>query len=137
MEIKHEHVEAVVLAWAAEVGQAHVANVITREYISMGGSQLPLVEGKTWNNQQNIFHRWLPGETPLQREKIRMLLPAILAALPRSVRHRLKIYDSLERRALMAAQEALACAIDAHDDACEAVFNEAQRNARQASPLAH
>lgn len=69
MEIKHKHLESVLLAWAAEVGQAHAANAITAKYLHLGGDQLPLVEGKDWNNQQNIFHRWLPGNTAAQREK--------------------------------------------------------------------
>jgi hypothetical protein len=69
MEIKHEHVEMVLLAWAAEVGQAFAANAIAEEYARIGGDQLRLVPGKTWSNQQNIFHRWLKGETEQQREK--------------------------------------------------------------------
>lgn len=106
MEIKHEHVEMALLAWAAEVGQANAANSIAEEYARIGGNQLRLVPGKTWANQQNIFHRWLKGETELQREKIRILLPAILRVLPREIRHRLSIYDTIERRALLAAQHA-------------------------------
>lgn len=61
MEIKHEHVEMALLAWAAEVGQAFAANAIAEEYVRIGGNQLRLVPGKTWSNQQNIFHRWLKG----------------------------------------------------------------------------
>ncbi|ENZ8703099.1 toxin YdaT family protein, partial [Klebsiella aerogenes] len=110
MEIKHEHVEMVLLAWAAEVGQAFAANAIAEEYARIGGNQLRLVPGKTWSNQQNIFHRWLKGETELQREKIRLLLPAILRVLPREIRHRLSIYDTIERRALLAAQHAIGTA---------------------------
>ena len=101
MEIKHEHVEMVLLAWAAEVGQAFAANAIAEEYARIGGDQLRLVPGKTWSNQQNIFHRWLKGETELQREKIRLLLPAILRVLPREIRHRLSIYDTILERQLM------------------------------------
>lgn len=113
------------LAWAAEVGQAFAANAIAEEYVRIGGNQLRLVPGKTWSNQQNIFHRWLKGETELQREKIRVLLPAILRVLPREIRHRLSIYDTIERRALLAAQHAIGTAIDAHDDAIEAVYSKA------------
>lgn len=47
MEIKHEHVEMVLLAWAAEVGQAFAANAIAEEYARIGGDQLRLVPGKT------------------------------------------------------------------------------------------
>lgn len=132
MEIKHEHVECVLLAWAAEVGQAHVANAIAEEYLRLGGGPLPLVVGHAWNNQQYIFHRWLKGETAQQREKIRQLLPAILGVLPRSIRHRLSIYDTIERRALLAAQDALGAAIDAHDDAIESLFRRAQRDSADA-----
>jgi hypothetical protein len=46
MEIKHEHVEMVLLAWAAEVGQAFAANAIAEEYARIGGDQLRLVPGK-------------------------------------------------------------------------------------------
>lgn len=81
------------------------------------------VAGKSWNNQQNIFHRWLPGYTATPRDKIRQLLPAILGVLPREYRHRLSIYDTLERRALLAAQDALGVTIEAHDDAIEAVYS--------------
>lgn len=114
MKIKHEHIESVLFALAAEKGQAWVANAITEEYLRQGGGELPLVPGKDWNNQQNIYHRWLKGETKTQREKIQKLIPAILAILPRELRHRLCIFDTLERRALLAAQEALSTAIDAH-----------------------
>ncbi|BBQ67200.1 hypothetical protein WP3W18C02_20190 [Klebsiella quasipneumoniae] len=86
MEIKHEHVEMVLLAWASKVGQAFAANAIAEEYARIGGDQLRLVPGKTWSNQQNIFHRWLKGETAQQRKKIRMLLPAILTVLPSELR---------------------------------------------------
>ncbi|WP_052977483.1 toxin YdaT family protein, partial [Shigella sonnei] len=91
MKIKHEHIESVLLALAAEKGQAWVANAITEEYLRQGGGELPLVPGKDWNNQQNIYHRWLKGETKTQREKIQKLIPAILAILPRELRHRLCI----------------------------------------------
>ncbi|EPX8570017.1 toxin YdaT family protein [Escherichia coli] len=125
MKIKHEHIESVLLALAAEKGQAWVANAITEEYLRQGGGELPLVPGKDWNNQQNIYHRWLKGETKTQREKIQKLIPAILAILPRELRHRLCIFDTLERRALLAAQEALSTTIDAHDDAVQAVYRKA------------
>lgn len=59
------------------------------------------------------------------KRKIQKLIPAILAILPRELRHRLCIFDTLERRALLAAQEALSTAIDAHDDAVQAVYRKA------------
>ncbi len=48
MEIKHEHVEMVLLAWAAEVGQAYAANAITEEYVRSGGTELRLVPGSRY-----------------------------------------------------------------------------------------
>ncbi|ENH8393047.1 hypothetical protein ABWE28_005319, partial [Escherichia coli] len=92
MKIRHEHIESVLLALAVEKGQAWVANAITEEYLRQGGGELPLVPGKDWNNQQNIYHRWLKGETKAQREKIQKLIPAVLAILPRELRHRLCIF---------------------------------------------
>lgn len=136
MQIKHEHAAAVFLALAAEWGQAGTAEVITEEYHRLGGGSLNLVPGRTWSNQQNIFHRWLKGETPQQRDKIRQLLPALLGVLPRDLRHRVSIYDTIERRALLAAQEALGAAIDAHDDAVEAIYRKAQHSATD-SPQYH
>lgn len=69
MKIRHEHIESVLLALAAEKGQAWVASAITEEYLRQGGGELPLVPGKDWNNQQNIYHRWLKGETNAAKGK--------------------------------------------------------------------
>ncbi|MBB9692512.1 hypothetical protein FTT06_027065, partial [Escherichia coli] len=74
---------------------------LSRKPGAVQGGELPLVPGKDWNNQQNIYHRWLKGETKAQREKIQKLIPAVLAILPRELRHRLCIFDTLERRALL------------------------------------
>lgn len=137
MKIKHEHIECVLLAWAAEVGQAHAAEMITAEYLRRGGGSLPLVAGNSWANQQNIFHRWIKGETVQQRKKIRQLLPAVLAVLPRGIRHRLSIYDTLERRALLAAQDALGKAIDAHDEAVDALYRQLQVSTLTEFPKFH
>lgn len=38
MKIRHEHIESVLLALAAEKGQAWVANAITEEYLRQGGA---------------------------------------------------------------------------------------------------
>jgi hypothetical protein len=70
------------------------------------------------------FHRWLKGETEQQREKFGPS-PGDFACSPREIRHRLSIYDTIERRALLAAQHAIGTAIDAHDDAIEAVYSKA------------
>lgn len=114
MEIKHEHIEMVLLAWASKVGQAFSANAIAEEYARIGGDQLRLVPGKTWSNQQNIFHRWLKGETAQQRKKIRMLLPAILTVLPSELSARLVLANSMEYRALQMAKEAVNEAAEAY-----------------------
>lgn len=81
MEIKHERIQTVLLALAARVGQAAAAAMITEKYHQLGGGNLPLVAGRIWNNQQNIYHRWIEGNTPQQRAKIRELVPAIEAAV--------------------------------------------------------
>lgn len=81
MEIKIERIQTLLLAMAAEMGQAAAAASITEQYHLLGGGNLPLVVGNIWNNQQNIFHRWLNGDTPLQREKLRELVPAIRAVM--------------------------------------------------------
>ncbi len=46
MKIRHEHIESVLLAPAAEKGQAWVANAITEEYLRRGG-ELPLYRART------------------------------------------------------------------------------------------
>lgn len=114
MEIKHQHVEMVLLTWAAEVGQAYAANAIAKEYVLNGGTQLRLVAEDSWNNQQNIFHRWLKGETEQQRNKLRQLLPSILTVLPRDLSARLLLAKSVEYRALQMAENAVHDAADAY-----------------------
>ena len=42
MKIRHEHIESVLLALAAEKGQAWVANAITEEYLRQGGRRIAL-----------------------------------------------------------------------------------------------
>lgn len=135
MGIKHEHIQCVLLAWSGEVGQAHVANEIAEEYLRLGGARLKLVAGETWNNQQKILHRWLPGTTAQQRDKIRQLEPAILNVLPRRYRHRLSIFDTIERRALLSAESAVCTAIEAHDAAVRSVYQKSQRDVE--SPQYH
>lgn len=46
MKIKHEHIESVLFALAAEKGQAWVANAITEEYLRQGG-ELPWYQART------------------------------------------------------------------------------------------
>ncbi|HHU4726456.1 TPA: toxin YdaT family protein [Klebsiella quasipneumoniae] len=114
MEIKHEHIEMALLAWAADVGQDNAANAIAKEYVLNGGTQLRLVAEGCWNNQQNIYQRWLKGETKQQREKIRLLLPSILTVLPCELSARLVLANSMKYRALQMAKEAVHEAADAY-----------------------
>lgn len=123
MKIKHEHIESVLFALAAEKGQAWVANAITEEYLRQAancpGSRQGLEQSAEYLSP--LVERWNENA----KRKIQKLIPAILAILPRELRHRLCIFDTLERRALLAAQEALSTAIDAHDDAVQAVYRKA------------
>lgn len=107
MEIKHSCIHSVLLALAAEIGQAAAAALITENYHALGGGDLPLVPGRIWNNQQNIFHRWIEGRTVQQREKIRKLVPAILESLPDGVAAQLLAAESQEYRALDAAERSV------------------------------
>lgn len=113
MQIKQELVKQVLLSWAAEKGQAYVANVIAEKYLDLGGGALPLVKGRTWNNQQYIFHRWIYCDTPQKRQKLSQLLPAILLVLPRRLNAQLLLANSMQYRALEMATEAVNEAADA------------------------
>ncbi|MDU3302052.1 MAG: toxin YdaT family protein [Enterobacter ludwigii] len=113
MQIKHELVRQVLLTWAADKGQAYVANVIAEKYLDLGGDSLPLVKGNTWNNQQYIFHRWIYCDTQLKRQKMRQLLPAILLVLPRKLNAQLLLTNSMQYRALEMAVEGVTEAADA------------------------
>ena len=130
MEIKHEHAEMVLLAWAAEVGQAHVANKIAESYISLGIGKLPLRDGDTWNNQQYIFHRWLKGVTAQQRGKIQQLVPAIVDALPVGLAAQLLAAESVEYRALDAAERSVQEAKSAFMRNRKAIFMQECRASR-------
>ncbi|WP_234082955.1 toxin YdaT family protein [Enterobacter quasiroggenkampii] len=101
MEIKHERIQTLLLALAAKVGQAAAATMITESYHKLGSGKLPLVPGKIWNNQQNIYHRWINGDTPQQREKIRELVPAIYAAMEEELAYQ----DGIHLRAAIANKE--------------------------------
>ncbi|KNC93638.1 toxin YdaT family protein [Trabulsiella odontotermitis] len=114
MEFNFNLIKQTLLTFAAEKGQAYAANKIAEEYIALGGTALRLVAGKTWNNEQNIYHRWIHCDTPLKREKIRQLMPAILTALPRNLSARLVLANSMEYRALQLAKEAVNEAADAY-----------------------
>lgn len=134
MQIKHEHIEIVLLSWAAEVGQAHPANKIAENYIKLGGGKLPLRDGDTWNNQQYIFHRWLKGETTQQREKIALLIPAILESLPDGLAAQLLAAESVEYRALDAAERSVREAKSAFMRSRKAIFMQEYRASRNSGP---
>ncbi len=116
MIIRHENIRCALLAWAAESSQEDVASTIAATYIRQGGKELPLTlitdpveqRHESWRNQQNIFHRWLSGETPEQRRKIQLLLPEI----PPLLRLRMEFADSIEYRAVIRAREELNRAFD-------------------------
>ncbi|EDQ2390382.1 hypothetical protein RU50_001302 [Salmonella enterica subsp. enterica] len=135
MEIRHENIRCALLAWAAESSQENVASTIAATYIRSGGKELPLTlitdpvgqRHESWRNQQNIFHRWLSGETPEQRRKLQLLLPAISETIPPLLRLRMEFADSAEYRAVVHAKEQLNRAFD---DLLRAVLSGA--GARQA-----
>ncbi len=120
MIIRHENIRCALLAWAAESSQEDVASTIAATYIQQGGKELPLTlitdpvaqHHESWRNQQNIFHRWLSGETPEQRRKIQLLLPAISEEIPPLLRLRMEFADSIEYRAVVRAREELNRAFD-------------------------
>lgn len=134
MQIKHERIQVLLLAMAAEMGQAYTANIITEHYHRLGGGDLPLVIGNTWNNQQNIFHRWLEGRTPQQRNKISRLVPAILEALPDGLTAQLLAAESVEYRALDAAERSIREAKSAFMRNRKAIFIQEYRSSRNNGP---
>lgn len=134
MQIKHELIQTLLLAMAAEMGQAYTANIITEHYHRLGGGDLPLVAGSTWNNQQNIFHRWLDGRTAQQRNKIGQLVPAILEALPDGLVAQLLAAESIEYRALDAAERSVKEAKSAFMRNRKAIFIQEYRSSRNNGP---
>lgn len=134
MQIKHELIQQVVLSMAAEHGQAYTANLFTEKYHQLGGGSLPLVVGNTWNNQQNIFHRWLAGRTPQQRAKIRELLPAIIESLPDGLVAQLLAAESIEYRALDAAERSVRDAKNAFMRSRRALFIQEHCTDRNSGP---
>ncbi|EEZ1834550.1 hypothetical protein DA733_005000 [Escherichia coli] len=130
MKIKHEHIRMAMNAWLLypRVGRKKIADDIATAYFELEMTYPPMYDTSTTEgiglNIQNIF-RWLEKDTPDAVEKIQALIPAILTVLPRELRYHLSIFDTVERRALLAAQEALSTAIDAHDDAVQAVYRKA------------
>lgn len=134
MELKHSRIHSVLLAMAAEMGQAAAAALITENYHALGGGDLPLVPGNIWNNQQNIFHRWIEGRTAQQREKIRELVPAILESLPDGLAAQLLAAESVECRALEAAERSVREARSAFMRSRKAIFIQQYRADRNSGP---
>ncbi|EJF7980809.1 hypothetical protein M9I11_004687, partial [Escherichia coli] len=112
MKIKHEHIRMAMNAWLLypRVGRKKIADDIATAYFELGMTYPPMHDASTTEgiglNIQNIF-RWIEKDTPDAVEKIQALIPAILTVLPRELRYHLSIFDTVERRALLAAQEAL------------------------------
>lgn len=100
MKIKHEHIKSALLAWG-NGQQGYVANLLAERYLDLGGKELRLKRGATWNNTQNIFARWINGDTPAQREKIQALLPAIRQTMPKYIQARMDFAESAECRQIM------------------------------------
>lgn len=134
MQIKHELVQTLLLALAAEHGQAGAAADITENYHKLGGGPLRLVPGKIWNNQQNIYHRWIEGNTAKQRDKIAQLIPAILESLPDGLAGQILAAESVEYRALDAAERSVQEAKSAFMRSRKAMFMQEYRASRNSGP---
>ncbi|KFK94563.1 MULTISPECIES: toxin YdaT family protein [unclassified Serratia (in: enterobacteria)] len=114
MEIKHEHLRDALRGWATELTQRTVTAEITRAYFALDLNRPHLerieqadgtVDFDAWrNNKQRIF-RWLDSDTERARQKIRLLQPAILAALPAELRARLVAGTSISYLAIRALKE--------------------------------
>ncbi|MFZ4218696.1 toxin YdaT family protein [Enterobacter ludwigii] len=118
MKIRHELIHEVVLALTGTYGQGPISTEIANKYHELGGGSLALyrVDDQIAQsdlvrcNRLNLFKPhdgWLEGRTEGQRQKIQELLPAILAILPDDLAARLLVSNSLEYRALDAAEESI------------------------------
>lgn len=118
MKIRHELVRDVVLALAGINGQESLSTDIANKYQQLGGGNLPLYcvtdpvgqSDLVRRNRLNLFRPvsgWLQGRTEEQRQKIQALIPAILAVLPDDLAARLLVANSIEYRALEAAEESI------------------------------
>lgn len=119
MKIKHEQIRDALLAWSAaeKNGRFGVTTKITEKYLQLGGGTLDLAQivdasgcvdlDARRNNTQNIFRRWINGDTAEQRQKIQQLLPAILEAMPAELQARLLVSGSIEYRAIQHVRESL------------------------------
>lgn len=119
MEIKHELLRDALHGLSRELGgNKAAASKVAEKYFELGMNSPEMhelgEENNLYNNTQNIFQRWITGDTPKQRQKIMQLQPAILAALPTESRARLLAGNSIEycaTRALKEHQNAITAAL--------------------------
>jgi hypothetical protein len=123
MEIKHEQVRNTLRAWAAEIGQRRVAELVTAAYHQrkMVTPRFGIIERAdgtidfdAWHNNKQQLFRWLDGDSAKAQRNITELLPAILAAMPATLRAQTVAGNSIEylaTRALKEHQDAIAAAL--------------------------
>lgn len=115
MKIRHELIREVVRALGP---QENTAIALANAYHNLGGGELKLYcvtdPVKQFDlvrrNRLNLFrpeNGWLEGRTAEQRRKTRELLPAILVILPDDLAAQLLVSESLEYRAMDAAEESI------------------------------
>lgn len=118
MKIRHELIREVVRAMGP---QENTATAIANAYHDLGGGELALYRitdpvaqsDLVRRNRLNLFrpeYGWLEGRTAEQRRKTQELLPALLAILPDDLAARLLVENSLEYRAMDAAEESIRAA---------------------------
>ena len=122
MEIKHEQVRNTLRAWAAEIGQRRVAELVTAAYHrrNMTTPRLGIIERAdgtidfdAWHNNKQQLFRWLDGDSAGVQGYIADLLPAILDAMPAPLRAQTVAGNSIEylaTRALKEHRDAIAAA---------------------------
>lgn len=146
MKIRHELICEVLRALAGPDGQEGVATDIANQYHVLGGGDLalyPIVDPVAQKelvrrNRINIFQRWLTCETKEHRRKIYALLPAILSVLPDDLAARVLASNSLEYRALDAAEKSIRTAKSAYVRTWREIFvrNHSNENSGGASSAA-
>lgn len=120
MEINYTQILPLLIAWADGAdpdsrirGRESVGDEIARAAARLGiagGLQAPDSAKALHNNQQRIF-RWAAAETVAQQRKIAELYPAIIDALPEGLSAQLLARDSLQYRALQAAERSVKTAM--------------------------
>ncbi|MGK0735914.1 toxin YdaT family protein [Yokenella regensburgei] len=144
MAIRHELIREVVLTLAVQDSQESVSTDIANKYHYLGGGPLALYRiddpvGQSdlvRRNRLNLFRPhdgWLQGRTVDQRRKTQELLPAILAVLPDNLAARLLVGNSIEYRALVAAEESIRTAKHAYMQTRRELFAREYHSARRGS----